>query len=97
MLGAYETAASKNLRLAQVAATTDADQKAAQLITNQFQKMKQLSDGFLAQRAAATYIDADALSSNTLDQSVTACGRFLGSMALAASLQKTAHVAEERR
>jgi hypothetical protein len=81
VLGPYETSATKNLRLAQVAATTDADRKAAQLITNEFQKMKQLSDSFLAQRAAATYINADALSSNTLNQSLIACGSSLGAMA----------------
>jgi hypothetical protein len=81
LLGPYEGSATKNLRLAQVAATTDADQKAAQLIANEYQKMKQLSDSFLAQRAAATYIDADALTGDALNQSVIACGRSLGAMA----------------
>ncbi len=81
VLGPYETSAAKNLRLAQVAATTDADQKAAQLITIEYQKMKQLSDSFLAKRAAATYINADALTNDTLNQSVIACGRSLGAMA----------------
>ncbi len=81
VLGPYETSATKNLRLAQVAATTDADRKAAQLITNEYQKMKQLNDSFLAKRTAATYINADALTNDTLDQSVIACGRSLGAMA----------------
>jgi hypothetical protein len=81
VLGPYEAAATKNLRLAQVAATTDVDQKAAQLITNEYQKMKQLSDSFLAKRAAATYIDAAALTDDTLNQSLIACGRSLGAMA----------------
>jgi hypothetical protein len=77
----YETSATKNLRIAQAAAKTDADRKAAQLITNEYQKMKQLSDGFLAQRAAATYINADALTNDTLNQSLVACGRSLEAMA----------------
>ncbi|MGC2208961.1 MAG: hypothetical protein WA532_02520 [Candidatus Korobacteraceae bacterium] len=81
LLRPYETSASKNLRIAQVAATTDADQKAAQLVTNEYQKMKQLSDSFLAQRAAATYINADALTNDTLNQSLIACGRSLEAMA----------------
>jgi hypothetical protein len=81
VLGPYEISALKNLHLTQVAATTDADQKAAQLITNEYQKMKQLSDSFLAKRAAATYIAADALTNDTLNQSVIACGRSLGAMA----------------
>jgi hypothetical protein len=77
----YEISASKNLHLAQAAATTDADQKAAQLIANEFQKMKQLSDGYLAKRAEATYIEADSLINDTLNQSLIACGRSLGAMA----------------
>ena len=87
VLGPYEAAAAKNLRLAQVAAATDADRKAAQLITNEYQKMKQLSDSFLTKRAAATYIQADALESDTLNQSVIACWRSLE--AIAASGQFT--------
>lgn len=77
----YETVATRNLRLAQAAATTDADRKAAQLIANAYQKMKQLSDGYLAKRAAATYINADSLTNDTLNQSLIACGRSLEAMA----------------
>jgi hypothetical protein len=81
LLGPLEISATKNLRLVQVAATTAADQKAAQLITNEYQKMKQLSDSFLAKRAAATYINADALTNDALNQSLIACGKSLGAMA----------------
>lgn len=81
VLGPYELSATKNLRLAQVAATTDADRQAAQLITSEFQKMKQLSDSYLAQRAAATYINADSLSGDTLNLSLIACSQSLGAMA----------------
>src|SRR5208337_8190 len=81
LLSPYEIEASKNLRLAQVAATTDADRKVAQLITNEFQKMKQLSDSYLAKRAAATYINADALTNDTLNQSLITCGKALAAMA----------------
>jgi hypothetical protein len=80
VLGPYELSATRNLRLAQAAATTDADRKAAQLIANEYQKMKQLSDSYLAKRAAATYISANALASDKLNQSLTACGRSLGAM-----------------
>jgi hypothetical protein len=77
----YEAAATKNLRLAQAAATTEADRKAAQMISNEYQKMKQLNDDYLAQRAAATYIAADALTNDPLNQSLIACGRALAAMA----------------
>ena len=83
VLGPYETLATKNLRLTQVAATTDVDQRAAQLVADEFQKMKQLSDNYLAKRGEASYIDANALTNDPLDQSVIACGRALGAMAAA--------------
>jgi len=83
----YEAPATRNLRLAEAAATTDADRKAAQLIANAYQKMKQLSDGYLAKRAAATYINADSLANDPINQSLIACGKSLE--AIAASRQFT--------
>ena len=79
VMGPYETAATRNLRLAQVAATTDADRKAAQLITNEFQKMKQLSDSYLAKRAAATYINADALTNDVIEPELDRLRKIPGS------------------
>ena len=81
VLGPLESVATRNLRVAQAAAATDADQHASQMITNEFQKMKQLSDYYLAQRASATYINAAALSNDALNQSLLACGQALGVMA----------------
>jgi hypothetical protein len=81
VIGPYQTAATTNLRLAQVAATNDADRSAAQLVTNEFQIMKSMSDKYLAQRAAATYINADSLANDPLNQSLAACGQALGAMA----------------
>lgn len=81
VLGPYETLATKNLHLAQVAATTEVDQRAAQMITNEYQKMKQLSDRYLALREAANYIDADALTNDPLDQSIMTCAKYLATVA----------------
>lgn len=80
-LAPYQAQAMTNLRLAQVAARTDADQNAAQLIANVYQKMKQLSDKYVAKRANVSYIAPDALKNDTLDQSIIACGKSLGAMA----------------
>lgn len=80
-LASYQGPAMKNLRLAQVAATTEADQNAVQLIASAHQKMKQLSDKYIAQRAEATSIPPDALKDDSLDQSLIACGKSLGAMA----------------
>jgi hypothetical protein len=78
--GPFETDATRDLHLAQVAAATEDDRQAAALITNEFQKMKQLSDQYLAQRAAATYIHADALGNDPLDQSLLECNHSLSAM-----------------
>ena len=80
-LAPYQAQAMTNLRLAQTAAQTDADQNAAQLIMNEYQKMKQLSEKYVAMRAKASYIAPDALKDDELNQSIIACGKSLGAMA----------------
>jgi hypothetical protein len=76
----YQAQANTNLRLAQAAATTSADQNASSLITNEYQKMKQLSDKYLAKRANMIYIPSNALTNDPLAQSIIACGKSLGAM-----------------
>jgi hypothetical protein len=76
----YQELANTDLRLAQVAATTDADRNAAQLIANVFEKRRQLNDKYVAQRASLSYISPDALKNDPMDQNSVACGRFLGAM-----------------
>ena len=80
-LASYQGPAMKNLRLAQVAATTEADQNGSRSIASAYQKMKQLSDKYIAQRAEATSIPPDALKDDSLDQTLIACGKSLGAMA----------------
>lgn len=80
-LGPYEVQATKALRVAQVSAATEQDREAAQLVANEFQKMKGVSDKYEAQRAAATYINADSLVNDTDNQSLLACAQALGAVA----------------
>ena len=80
-LASYQAQAMKNLRLAQVAATTEADQNAKRLIASAYEKMKQLSDKYMTQRENGTNIPPDALKNDSLDQSLTACWKSLGEMA----------------
>jgi hypothetical protein len=80
-LARYQAQAATNLQLVQAAATTDADQNAASLIANEYQKMKQLSDKYLAKRANMSYISPNALTNDPLDQSIIACAKSLGAMA----------------
>jgi hypothetical protein len=77
----YQSVATTNLRLAQVAASTDSDRSAAQLIANVYEKMRQLNDKYVAQRGDLSYIAPDSLKNDPLDQSIIACGRSLGAMA----------------
>jgi hypothetical protein len=73
--------ATDSLRLAQLVASTDGDNSAYQLLSNEFQNMSQLTDKYLAQRANLTYIPPDALPNDDLNQKIVARGRALGSMA----------------
>jgi hypothetical protein len=77
----YRTQSQTNLRLASVAATTDSDRSAYQLLNNEFQNMSKLSDRYVDQRANMTYISPDSLQSDGLNQRFIACGRSLGAMA----------------
>ena len=77
----YQTQPTRNLRLAQVAATTDADQRAAQLLANGYEKMKQLNEKYVAHRTNMNYVATDALQNDPADQALIACGRALGAMA----------------
>jgi hypothetical protein len=80
-LGPYQSRASTNLQLVQASAATDADRKAAPLVSNEYETMMQLNDKYVAQRTSVSYIAPDSLANDPLDKSVTACGQALESMA----------------
>ncbi len=77
----YRGPALTNLRLASVAATTDPDRSAYQLLSNEFDNMKKLSDRFVAAHTAQTYMPPDSLKSDPLDQQILNCARSLAAMA----------------
>ena len=81
LVAPYQAQAATNLRLMQVAVSTQSDQGAAQLISNAYQKMKQLSDKYVAKRANLEFVGPNALKNDPLDQSLIACGKSLRSMA----------------
>ncbi len=81
LVSPYQAQAATSLRLMQVAASTQSDQGAAQLISNAFQKMKQLSDKYVAKRANLDFVSPDALKNDPLDQNLIACGKSLRNMA----------------
>ena len=77
----YRSPAVTNLRLASVAASTDPDRKAYQLLSNEFDNMKMLSDRFVDAHTAMNYTSLDALESDPLDQKILNCARSLAAMA----------------
>ena len=81
LVAPYQAQTATNLRLMQVAVSTQSDQGAAQLISNAYQKMKQLSDKYVAKRANLEFVGPNALKNDPLDQSLIACGMSLRSMA----------------
>jgi hypothetical protein len=83
----YRGAADEALGLASLAVSTDADRKAFQLLTNEFNNMRQSSERFLVARADLTYIPQDSLDNDPLDQKIVACAHALAGMASTGQFQ----------
>jgi hypothetical protein len=81
-MAGYQGAASTNLRLASVAASTDSDRNAFQLLSNELDNMKKLSDRFVAANKSMNYTSPDALKGDPSDQQILSCARSLASMAV---------------
>jgi hypothetical protein len=86
-VAAYRGQASTNLRLTSVAASTDSDHNAFQLLSNEFDNMQKLSNKVLAARKDMNYISADALKDDPLNQQVLSCARSLAAMASSGQFQ----------
>jgi hypothetical protein len=84
---AYRGQASTSLRLASVAASTDSDHNAFQLLSNEFDNMQKLSNKVLAARKDMNYISADALKDDPLNQQILNCARSLAAMASSGQFQ----------
>jgi len=82
-LGSFRAQAQQALRLAGVAARTDQDKQAFQLLTNEFNNMSKLSDKYLQMTVNMNYIAPNAISNDPLDARLVACGHSLASMASA--------------
>jgi hypothetical protein len=82
-LTANRAQAQQALRLASLAASTDADKNAYPFLSNEFNNMRQLSDKYLQMSKSMTYIAPGSLDSDPLDQKMRACGHSLASMATA--------------
>ena len=87
----YREQAAHALSLASVAATHDADRHALELLTNEFNAVRQWSDKLVEARksmnAGQYAISASALRDDPLSQKMVACGRFLASMLASGTVQ----------
>jgi hypothetical protein len=86
-VGELRRSADAKLQLAIAAATTEPDQKAVELLRNEFTNMQQMSDQFLAMHAKANNIAPDSFDNNPLDQKILGCARALASMAATKQFQ----------
>jgi hypothetical protein len=83
----YRAQAAKNLRLTSVAATTDSDRNALQLLSKEFDHMQELGNKILAGRKKLNHITADSVKKDPLDQKILNCARSLAAMAASGEFQ----------
>jgi hypothetical protein len=83
----YRSQATKNLRLAFVAVSTDADRSAYQLLSNELDTMQKFSDKILAARRNMQDISPDLLRDDPLNQQILSCARSLVAMAASGQFQ----------
>jgi hypothetical protein len=77
----YQARAEQSLRLVSLAATTEFDKDAVQLLRNEFNNMKILSDRFVQANKSRTYVSPESLNNDPLDQRILNCARSLAAMA----------------
>lgn len=80
-VNSFSGAATSSVRQASVAASTESDRNAAQLISQELNHMQQLSDKMISARKNMTYIAPDALENDPLDKKIINCAHSLASMA----------------
>lgn len=78
-VGGYRRTADSRLELAFTAVATDADRSGAPLVSNEFAKMQQLSDKYLAMRKSMTFVAPDSAENDPLNQQILSCARSLAS------------------
>jgi len=87
----YRAQAAVDLKLASVAAATEADRNALQLLNNEFDAVREWSDKLVKAKetmdTAKYAVSPNALREDPLSQKIVNCGRFLASMLGGATFQ----------
>jgi hypothetical protein len=86
-VGRLRRSADSKLQLAVAAATTDPDQKALDLLRNEFTNMLAMSDGFVAMQTKDNYIAPGTFDNNSQDKKILDCEHALVSMAATKQFQ----------
>ena len=76
----YRRNAASKLELAATTVVTEPDRSVLLLFRNEFDKMRGLSDKYLAIRKSLTYISPDSLDNDPLNQQIRACARGLAAL-----------------
>ena len=79
--GNYRRQIQSSLKQTEAAASTDLDQKALPLLTNEFNTMSALTDKYLKITASRDYLAPNSLNSDPLNQKLLTCWQSLASMA----------------
>jgi len=79
--GNYRRQIQSSLKQTEAVASTDVDQKAFPLLTNEFNTMSALTDKYLKITASRDYLAPGSLNSDPLDQKLMTCWQSLASMA----------------
>jgi hypothetical protein len=79
--GNYRRQIRSSLAQTEAAASTDLDQKAFPLLTNEFNTMDALTDKYLKITVSRDYLAPNSLNSDPLDQKLLTCWQSLASMA----------------
>jgi hypothetical protein len=82
-LNPYQAQAREALNMASAAISTDSDRSAYALAVNLFNNLKALTDKYVQMTASQTYFAPDSLQSDSLDQSIVACGHAMAAMGAA--------------
>lgn len=90
LVGPIQRQADAKLQMALAATTSGPDQKAAELLRNEFGNMQQLSDQFLQTSAQGTSITPDVFTNNALDAKILSCQNALAQLAATKQFQDDA-------
>jgi hypothetical protein len=77
----FSDRAEYSLRLVSVTASTDSERKTLELITNEFNNMKKLSDRFVEAKKSRRYMPTNSLDDDPLDRKILSCEHSLAAVA----------------